>query len=96
MYTGIVQAMLPIAFAEQKPGLLTFGVSLPDALRQDLKTGASVAVNGCCFTVTSIKADEVQFDAIAETLSTTNIKYLSEGLIIKKAICNIYRCKDLE
>ncbi len=59
--------------------MLTFGISLPDWLKTDLQTGASVAINGCCFTVASMQPDEVRFDAIAETLAITNIKHLTRG-----------------
>ena len=79
MYTGIVQKMLPIARVDQKPGLMTFSLVFDDVLLDELETGASVAVNGCCFTVTSIKDHEVTFDAIQETLDLTNIKYLQPG-----------------
>ena len=79
MYTGIVQAMLPIASLVQKPGLWTFSLVLPTDLTADLITGASVAVNGTCFTVTQIKGDEVWFDAIAETIALTNLKQLQVG-----------------
>ena len=73
MYTGIVQAMLPISSTRQRTDLLTFGLKLPHQLQTDLALGASIAINGCCFTVTTMTAEEVVFDAIAETLQLTNI-----------------------
>lgn len=82
MYTGIVQSQLPITTINRQAGLLSFGVRLPENLLADLQTGGSVAVNGCCFTVTTIKGDLVSFDAIAETLHITNIKHLVEGTMV--------------
>lgn len=79
MYTGIVQAMLPVKTLEIKPGLATFSVAFPGPLIEGLETGASVAVNGVCFTVTAIKGQDVSFDAIAETLALSNIKDLQVG-----------------
>ena len=79
MYTGIVQAMLPVNSTRQRTDLLTFGLKLPRQLQADLQLGASIAINGCCFTVTTMAGDEVVFDAIAETLELTNIKYLEKG-----------------
>ena len=79
MYTGIVQAMLPITIVDKKPGLMSFGLNIPVEMRGGLELGASVAVNGCCFTVTEIRDQAVLFDAIAETLDITNIKYLEQG-----------------
>jgi len=80
MYTGIVQAMLPVTCVDRKPGLTTFGIQFPAALLGGLETGASVAVNGTCFTVTRIVDGMVSFDAIAETLRLSNLKYLEEGM----------------
>jgi len=82
MYTGIVQSLLPVATVEHQNGLLSFGIHFPKDLRTGLETGASVAVNGCCFTVTTIMDDLVTFDAIAETLAITNIKSLAEETLV--------------
>jgi riboflavin synthase len=82
MYTGIVQRMLPIAQIERKPGLMSFGLKFDPDLLVDLEEGASVAVNGCCFTVTGFDDSLVSFDAIQETLDLTNLKYLQEGSLV--------------
>ena len=82
MYTGIVQGLLPIHSVMRKPGLLTFSVLLPADLSQELVTGASIAINGACFTVTSINGAEVFFDAISETLALTNIKAIEVGTLV--------------
>lgn len=79
MYTGIVQARLPIDSVEKKTGLMSFSLTLPPELTPELELGASIAVNGCCFTVTDIDGGSVSFDAIAETLALSNIKYLAAG-----------------
>lgn len=79
MFTGIVQDMLPIAALSKKPGLTTFAVDLPPSLLSELETGASVAVNGVCFTVTEIRDNRVFFDAIAETMDLSNIGELAVG-----------------
>lgn len=83
MYTGIVQACIEIQSADRKPGLLTFGLTLPPELSEDVTLGASIAVNGCCFTVTSMTPGgqglAVTFDAIAETLALTNLSDIQIG-----------------
>lgn len=48
----------------------------------DLETGASVSVNGVCFTVTGFADSEVSFDAVRETVELTNIKYLEVGSLV--------------
>jgi riboflavin synthase len=79
MYTGIVQAMLPIASLKKLSGLSTFSLVLPESMMAELETGASIAVNGTCFTVTVIDATEVFFDAIEETLALSNLKAIEVG-----------------
>jgi riboflavin synthase len=82
VYTGIVQAMLPISAVENKTGLMTFHIDLAGELSVDLETGASVAVNGVCFTVTEIVGDSVSFDAMQETLDITNIDKIEPGTLV--------------
>lgn len=82
MYTGIVQASLPLASIEKKSGLTTFSLHFSDELLNGLETGGSVAINGVCFTVTKVERDLVYFDAIQETIELTNIKHLEKGTIV--------------
>ena len=82
MYTGIVQRMLPVAKLDKKPGLVTFSLLFDHDLLNELELGASVAFNGCCFTVTSIEEGLVSFDAIQETLNITNLKYIETGSML--------------
>lgn len=86
MYTGIVQATCALSFVERRPNLLHFGLCLPSALSADVTLGASIAVNGCCFTVTSMMPSgqglDVTFDAIDETQAITNVKHFEQGSIV--------------
>ena len=56
MYTGIVQEQLAVTSVAKKEGLTTFTIDFPEHLMEGLETGASVAVNGVCFTVTCIES----------------------------------------
>ena len=49
---------------------------------EGLENGASIAVNGVCFTVTEISGEKVSFDAIRESLALSNIKYLEVGSMV--------------
>ncbi|MFP6808686.1 MAG: riboflavin synthase subunit alpha [Pseudomonadales bacterium] len=82
MYTGIVQEQLAVKSVDKKDGLTSFSIGFPEYLLQGLETGASVSVNGVCFTVTSINSDEISFDAVRETLELSNIKYLEAGTMV--------------
>lgn len=79
MYTGIVQACLPIHSVERKPGLMVFSLEFDDELLDGLETGASVSVDGVCFTVTRFDGATVYFDAVAETMNISNIGQLEPG-----------------
>lgn len=82
MYTGIVQACLPISRLTKNEGLYSFSIPFSEDLMLDLETGASVSVNGVCFTVTGFADSEVSFDAVRETVELTNIKYLKVGSLV--------------
>ena len=79
MYTGIVQDCLPVKSLDKKEGLYSFTIGFPDELLEGLETGASVAVNGVCFTATAIEEGVVSFDAIRETLALSDIRLLDVG-----------------
>ena len=79
MFTGIVQAMLPVTSLETKPGLITLGVPMLPTLGENLQIGASVAVDGVCLTVSRMEGELAFFDAMAETLRKTTLGQLKEG-----------------
>lgn len=79
MYTGIIQALCPVVSLIHKPGLVSFVVELPDKLLGGLQIGASVAIDGVCFTVIRIEENKISFDAMQETLQKTTIGMLEQG-----------------
>ena len=54
MFTGIVQGTAKVVSIDDKPNFRTHVVELPAHMLEGLETGASVANNGCCLTVTDI------------------------------------------
>ncbi len=79
MYTGIIQALCPVVEMIDKPGLKSFVVELPIHLLNGLQIGASVSIDGTCFTVTNIDGVRVSFDAMQETLAKTTVGQLTQG-----------------
>lgn len=79
MYTGIVQETCQIVKLVKNPGCYQITVEFPNRLCQDLEIGASVALNGVCFTVRELTNNQVRFDAIESTLKTTTMSALKEG-----------------
>lgn len=80
MFTGIVQGMGRIS-AIEAPGadFRSHTVELPEHMAHNLQTGASIANNGCCLTITEIRGNQVRFDLMAETLAKTNLGALKVG-----------------
>ena len=60
----------------------THTVELPEDMAGDLQTGASVAHNGCCLTVTEANGRTARFDLMAETLDKTNLGRLKAGDLV--------------
>ena len=77
MFTGIVQELGTILSLEDKESGLGIRVSTTKSFLEGLKKGASIAVNGCCLTVTQFSESEVFFDIIQQTLRVTNLKNLA-------------------
>ena len=82
MYTGIVQALLPVTEVEELAGLKRFHLDFLDELLQGLELGASVGLNGVCLTVTAMEGARVTFEAIAETLRITNLSGVAAGTLV--------------
>lgn len=79
MYTGIIQALCPVVELIDKPGLKSFVVEFHLRLLEGLQLGASVSLDGVCFTVTKIEENRVSFDAMQETLAKSTIGTLKQG-----------------
>lgn len=79
MFTGIIQDVAQLITIEKHSAFQTHTIKMPTELLVDLKTGASVAHDGCCLTVTKIQGDLVSFDVIEETLRVTNLDALVPG-----------------
>ena len=57
-------------------------VELPEDMAGGLQTGASVAHNGCCLTVTETDGRTARFDLMGETLDKTNLGRLKAGDLV--------------
>ncbi|MFT8211363.1 MAG: riboflavin synthase subunit alpha [Symbiopectobacterium sp.] len=82
MFTGIVQGTAPVVSIDEKTNFRTHVVKLPPELLTGLMTGASIANNGCCLTVTAIDGDRVSFDLTKETLRLTNLSDITPGGLV--------------
>lgn len=78
MFTGLVEETGETLAIDRSPdgARLTLRAS---AITQDIRIGDSVAVNGCCLTVTSHDTGTLAFDLLRETLDRTNLGALAPG-----------------
>ncbi|PWW41780.1 riboflavin synthase alpha chain [Chromohalobacter israelensis] len=79
MFTGIVQGVGTLVAVEEATQFRRHVVAFPEEMVQGLQTGASVAHNGCCLSVTHIDGNRVAFDLMRETLRLTNLGALEVG-----------------
>ena len=81
MYTGIVAGTAPVVGIKDGNIIRSLIMNL-DGYLDDLKIGASVALDGVCMTVVSIEENHVKFDAIEETLTRTTLGNLEIGSMV--------------
>ena len=78
MFTGIVQGIRKISLVSDIEGGRKLRIQLDDS-SDNLKHGASVAVNGVCLTAVKISQGWAEFDIIQETLNRSNLGALKSG-----------------
>lgn len=79
MFTGLVERKGKIASIDTKDGFKVLKVRLDKAEAFATLLGESIAVNGCCLTVTSFDQEYMTFDVNFESLAKTNLGLLKVG-----------------
>lgn len=92
MFTGITRGTFEVVEVEREPNLLRYAVRLDWNLIAGLATGASVAIDGVCQTVVSLRGRDVFFEAIRETLDRTTLGVLDKGQLV--AVERSYKIGD--
>jgi len=71
MFTGLIEEVgKVVASTESSPQL---EIAAPRTAKTSCR-GDSIAVNGCCLTLTSRRGDRLTFDLLEETIARTNLK----------------------
>jgi riboflavin synthase len=78
MFTGIVEELGSVRSVTANEGGARF-VFESEIVLDDIELGASIAVNGCCLTVTAHDETTWSADAVIETLARTNLGDLAAG-----------------
>ncbi len=77
MYTGIVSDVGRVRSFSRRPGGAR--IQIAAAIAAELSVGESIAVSGCCLTVTSCAAEDFTADLSLETLARTAFERRGEG-----------------
>ncbi len=78
MFTGIIEELGRVRSIDPHGDGASITIEAATVLN-DAAIGASIAVNGCCLTVTGFAADHWVADAVPETLDRTNLGLLVAG-----------------
>jgi len=78
MFTGLVEALATVIELKPEPPGIRLTIEVPPSI-DDVKTGDSIALNGCCLTVIATQATRPSFQAGDETLRRTNLGRLQPG-----------------
>jgi riboflavin synthase len=78
VFTGLIIELGEIAAIDRRAQDTRLAIRGRKIL-QDIAVGDSIAINGVCLTVTTIKADVVSFDVSGETLKSTTLGELRRG-----------------
>ncbi len=78
MFTGIIEGIGSVRSLEKLKKSLRIWIEAPFSLNKE-KLGDSIAVNGCCLTITAKKGKQFAADISPETLSRTSLGFLKKG-----------------
>jgi len=75
MFTGLIEDIGKVVAARATEHGVQLEIAAPGTAKQ-VRAGQSIAVNGCCLTLTSRRGDRLTFDLLEETLARTNFREL--------------------
>lgn len=78
MFTGLIEEVATIVATHASDNGTKLEIAAPRTA-PEMQAGESIAVNGCCLTLTSRRGDRLIFDLLEETIARTNLKQLREN-----------------
>src|SRR5438270_6826855 len=75
MFTGLIEEVGSVLAFETNDRETRLQIAAP-RLAEKIQIGDSVAINGCCLTVTAQRGDQLSFDLLEETIARTNLRNL--------------------
>src|SRR5688572_30440310 len=80
MFTGLVESTGEILAIETRQDGARLSLRAPFA--DELRSGDSISVNGCCLTAVLLTDESLGFDLLRETLDRTNLGALATGALV--------------
>jgi riboflavin synthase len=81
MFTGLIEEIGRVLWIRATERGTELEIAAPGIAR-NIRTGHSVAVDGCCLTVKTHRAEQVTFDLLEETLERTTLKNLRRESLV--------------
>jgi riboflavin synthase len=81
MFTGLVEGTAEVIALQPRAGGARLVLRMPGAITE-ASLGDSIAVNGCCLTVTTMEGRDMSFDLLEQTLRVTNLGDLKAGDLV--------------
>lgn len=78
VFTGLIEEVGRVVATRASDHGTKLEIAAPRTAR-GARTGESIAVNGCCLTLTSRRGDRLSFDLLEETIARTNLKKLQQN-----------------
>jgi riboflavin synthase len=75
MFTGLIEEVGSVTAIGASKNGNQLKIAAP-RIAKTIRRGDSLAVNGCCLTLSSHRSDELVFDLLEETIARTNLKNL--------------------
>jgi riboflavin synthase len=78
VFTGLIEEVGTVVVARARDHGTELQIAAPRTAKH-ARAGESIAVNGCCLTLTSRRGDRLTFDLLEETIARTNLKDLQQN-----------------
>ena len=78
MFTGLIEEVGTVMAVRASDHATELQIAAPETAKH-ISAGESIAVNGCCLTLTSRRSDCLTFDLLEETIARTNLHNLQQN-----------------
>jgi riboflavin synthase len=88
MFTGLIEEVGTVVAARARDHGMELQIGAPRTAKH-VSVGESIAVNGCCLTLSSRRGNRLSFDLLEETIGRTNFKKLRRNspVNLERALC---------